>query len=211
MGPELALAILGVAFAGPGVATAFRDVGTLIINRVDTIKNAPEFILELQQVGRAVCEGKLQACIDIAEHAFDRDDLNQALRADLTRGLEQMREELVNIDTILQKLIEDNGKISKVKIMLPPRWAWRTDAKRIIRKFDKAQSGFQLTVSIAESQHRALSIPPPLSRSRYKPRVNSDETYYSILELKSHLWQGSSRDSGSAWLPDLSPGDHRTR
>jgi hypothetical protein len=201
MGPELTLAILGVALAGPGVATAFRDVGTLIVKRVDTIKNAPGFILELQQVGRAVCEGKLQACIDIAEHAFDRESLNQALRADLTRGLEQMREELVNIDTLLQKLIEDNGKVSKVKTMLPPRWTWKTDAKRIIRKFDKAQSGFQLTVSIVDSQHRAVSIPPPLSRSRYKPRVNSDGTFYSILEPKSHLWQGQAEIRDPVGLP----------
>jgi phosphoglycerate-specific signal transduction histidine kinase len=122
MGPELTLAIVGVALARPGVATAFRDVGTLIVKRLDTIKNAPEIILELRQVGRAVCKGRLQACIDIAEHAFDRDDLNQALRADLTRGLEQMRKELVNIDNFLQKLIKDNDKVSKVKTMLPPRW-----------------------------------------------------------------------------------------
>lgn len=120
MGPELSLAIVGVVLAGPGVATAFRDFGIYLVNRINTIKNAPELITELQNVAREVCEGKLQACIDIAEHAFELESLDEALRADLVRGLEKMREELVNVDILLGKLIEEDGKISKMKLMLPP-------------------------------------------------------------------------------------------
>ncbi|KAG4440556.1 hypothetical protein IFR05_003972 [Cadophora sp. M221] len=191
MGPELSLAVVGVVLAGPGIAVAFRDFGAHVVKRIQTIKNAPDLIVQLQKVGRAICDGRLQSCIDIAEYAFSLEDLNRALHADLVRGLEQMREELLNIDALLEKLIEEDGSVSRAKLMLPPRWTWRTDAKRIIKRFDKIQNSFQLTITIAEARHRSLSVPEPLSMTKFKPRLKPDgEADYRILEENSHLWQG---------------------
>ncbi|KAH7370825.1 hypothetical protein BKA65DRAFT_489301 [Rhexocercosporidium sp. MPI-PUGE-AT-0058] len=191
MGPELSLAVVGVVLAGPGIAVAFGDFGTYVVKRIQTIKNAPDLIIQLQKVGRAICDGRLRSCIDIAEHAFSLEDLDPALHADLVRGLEQMREELLNIDTLLRRLVEEDGSIRRAKLMLPPRWTWRIDAKRIIKKFDKIQNNFQLTITIAEARHRSLSVPGPLPMTKFKPRLKPDgEADYTILEENSHLWQG---------------------
>ncbi|KAL2070049.1 hypothetical protein VTL71DRAFT_14729 [Oculimacula yallundae] len=192
MGPELSLAVVGVVLAGPGVAILFRDFGAHVIKQIQTIKNAPDLIIELQEIGRAVCEGKLRSCIDIAEHSFGLEDLDPALHADLVRGLDQMREELLKVDTLLGKLVDENGSISRAKLMLPPRWTWRIDAKRILMSFNKIQQNFQLTITIAEARHRSLSTPEPLTLTKFRPRLNVDGSLdCHVLEENSHLWQVS--------------------
>lgn len=198
MGPEGALAVTGVVLAGPGLALTFRGFGSYIVRRVNTIKKAPQLVLELRNVGRSVCEGRLQASLEIAENAFER-DVHEGLRIDLVRGLEEMREKLLRIDELLQKLVGEKNTVNRFKLALPPLWTWSPDARKIIRDFEKAQSNFQITISLIEGCHRmATSIPEPLSSTKFKPILKLAGFPYTPLAEDSHIWEGSAeiRDEG---------------
>jgi hypothetical protein len=200
-GEELALAIVGVVIGGPAFASAFKTSCEYIVKRIDLIKNAPCLIAELQEKVRGLYEGRLPAFTDIAEHTFGLVSANDSLRIDIERGLKQMRAELLNIDSILDKLIDKDGKISKRKAILPPAWTWKRDAKEIIRRFDKIQNNFQLTVSLVEGRHRALSTPQPLSPANFAPYIRLDSSAYTLIESESHIWEGQAEVRDASGQP----------
>lgn len=203
MGLEIALAVTGVALAGPGILILFRDFGTSIVSRVDTVKNAPKLVRDLRKVGRVVCESRLQANLEITEHAFALDELRDSLRADLVRGLEQMRHELLRIDSLLGKLVDSNSKVNRLKLAMPPLWTWSSDAKRIIRDFDKARTNFEITINLVERSHRAAIVAlQPLPSEKYKPRLKPDGSAYTVIEENSHIWAGGAEIRDKAGNPN---------
>jgi len=135
-GEELALGIVGVVIGGPTFASPLKTTCKYTVKRIDLIKNAPALIAELKERVRGLYEGQLPAFADIAQHALGLVDAHDSLRIGIQRSLEQMKDGIDNIGKILDKLTDKDGKVQRMKAILPPAWTWKTDAKQIIRRFD---------------------------------------------------------------------------
>lgn len=167
---DLALAILGIGLSAPGVAVTYAQFGDYLYETVRSVTNAPKIVVEIGAFGHDLHQGKLKLDLDLAEWAFEQEDLPVALKDSLEDHIGKLRAALLEAKRTLDSLFDRRGEVNRAKFAL----IGRRKALQTVEGLKRWQADFAGIISLIDMRKRIIPDDLLLSNDKFKLHWGSD-------------------------------------